>query len=1372
MRWTILIFCLIWPLNLAAQDENDDRGFIVGLLESSLGGEGRVVRIDGFKGLFSSTATIEQITVADDDGVWITLSEVSINWRRSALLRGRIDVAELRAKSINMPRKPLPPPGAVPSPEATPFALPELPAALILQDLNIENVNLGAPVLGEAATLFLTGAAALDGGEGDVTLKAQRVDQGRSDQFGIIASYVNETRALMIDLDVSEAPAGLLSHLLDIPDRPSVVLKVTGDGFLSDFGAQLDLRTDGAQRLAGTLALQSEVKGPFSFDVDLGGDVTALFLPDYRDFFGQDVSLRASGSQDASGALTLDQLELDTHAVRLRGSLALNADRWPTVIDVEGEIAHPDGQSVLLPLKGLPTRIDRTDLKVTFDSSKDNKFSGQLRTEGFARTDVEVGSLLLGFDGTLSSDSNSVGSAAGQVSLEADEIWLSDVDLARAVGPSIRSRFDLLYREDQPLALSDVAFKTADWELRGAADVSAITTGMETNFDTTLKAGDLSAFAGLAGLDLTGNGSVSVSGTADLGGAFDISIAGMTRELTVGIPQADTVLAEETTVDIVTRRDTTGTYLDRLELNNPALNATATARLQSGNSIADYSARLVDVAVFTDRASGPVTLDGHAEQNGSAWTISTVLTGPLDFEANLAAQIDPEQTSLDVTAALPDLEPLVPQLRGGATVQARATEADGTWRFDTNISGPFASTTEAGGVYDGARLQASYSSAIPDVSALTPQVSGPVAIQGTVTQVDDGWQINSNVSGPYSSTGTLIAAYEGAKIAADYTLKLPDIAQVTPQFTGSLEAKGSAAQTDNGWRVQSDLSGPYSSVGSVTAVLEDAKLAANYAVRLPDVAPLVPQISGPLDVKGIAKQSDIGWQIQSSFDGPYASTGDVTATLENAILAAEYGLNIPNIAALLPGVDGAVQVEGSATQGADGYDVNASIEGPSGTQAKVAGLVATDGTLNLGTTGQVQLGLANPFLQPRNIAGVAQFDLKASGPPALSSLTGEITTIGTRLALPNVPLSIESLDGSVRLEGSRAVLDTQIKIAGGGTISVAGPVGLDGGFPADLDVVFDAAFVSDPALFSSSITGTAGLDGALSGGARVTGDLKMGETKVLVAPSGMAGVGSIPDIEHIGAAGPVLQTIRRAGLSKEADNKSSAGLPYPIDLNILAPSRIFIRGRGIDAEFGGALNLSGTSSDMISTGQFDLIRGRLDILDKRFDLTEGRVQLQGRFDIDMRLVAETTTQTGTARIIVEGSATSPTVSFEATPEAPEDEVLAQIFFGRDVSQLSAFQALQLASAVATLAGQGGGVSSRLRESLALDDFSVDSDEEGNNTVRAGKYITENVYSDVVVGGEDGPEVSLRIDLTPNITLGGKTDAEGNTGLGFLISKDY
>ena len=222
-----------------------------------------------------------------------------------------------------------------------------------------------------------------------------------------------------------------------------------------------------------------------------------------------------------------------------------------------------------------------------------------------------------------------------------------------------------------------------------------------------------------------------------------------------------------------------------------------------------------------------------------------------------------------------------------------------------------------------------------------------------------------------------------------------------------------------------------------------------------------------------------------------------------------------------------------------------------------------------------------------------------------------------------------------------------------------------------------------------------------------------------------------------------------------------------------APNRIFVRGRGLDAELGGGLRLTGSTNQIISAGRFDLIRGRLDILGKRFELREGSARFQGDFVPFLRFVSATDTANGEVRVVVEGPADAPEVTFESTPDAPQDEVLAQLLFGRNISEISAFQALQLASAVATLAGRGGnGIIGNLRDGFGLDDLDVTTTDSGATALRLGKYISDNIYTDVTAASDGTADVSLNIDITDSLKARGTLASDGNTSIGIFFEKDY
>ncbi len=221
-----------------------------------------------------------------------------------------------------------------------------------------------------------------------------------------------------------------------------------------------------------------------------------------------------------------------------------------------------------------------------------------------------------------------------------------------------------------------------------------------------------------------------------------------------------------------------------------------------------------------------------------------------------------------------------------------------------------------------------------------------------------------------------------------------------------------------------------------------------------------------------------------------------------------------------------------------------------------------------------------------------------------------------------------------------------------------------------------------------------------------------------------------------------MRTTRaRAGLLDDGSGGSGGRDSRPFGLNLLisSPDRIFIRGRGLDAELGGQLLVSGTTANVVPSGAFNLIRGRLDILGKRLTLSEAQLLLEGDFVPYIRVVASTENDGITTSVVIQGRADEPDVSFTSTPELPEEEVISRLLFGRGLDTISPLQAAQLASAVATLAGRGGeGVIGRLRQGFGLDDLDVATDADGGTSVRAGKYISENVYTQVE-GGPAGAE---------------------------------
>ena len=200
-----------------------------------------------------------------------------------------------------------------------------------------------------------------------------------------------------------------------------------------------------------------------------------------------------------------------------------------------------------------------------------------------------------------------------------------------------------------------------------------------------------------------------------------------------------------------------------------------------------------------------------------------------------------------------------------------------------------------------------------------------------------------------------------------------------------------------------------------------------------------------------------------------------------------------------------------------------------------------------------------------------------------------------------------------------------------------------------------------------------------------------------------------------------------------------------LDVNVSAPRKIFVRGRGLDAELGGSVRLTGPVTNIQPVGGFRLIRGRLSILGQRITFDEGTVSLVGDLDPFLDFVARSSGKDITVFITVSGRVSDLKIAFSSQPELPQDEVLARLVFNRGINELSAFQIAQLAAAAAELAGgSGNSLIGSLRSATGLDDIDIVTDAQGNAAVRAGRYISDNVY----LGVEAGAKGATKADDQP------------------------
>ncbi|UXN75585.1 translocation/assembly module TamB domain-containing protein [Devosia sp. A8/3-2] len=294
-------------------------------------------------------------------------------------------------------------------------------------------------------------------------------------------------------------------------------------------------------------------------------------------------------------------------------------------------------------------------------------------------------------------------------------------------------------------------------------------------------------------------------------------------------------------------------------------------------------------------------------------------------------------------------------------------------------------------------------------------------------------------------------------------------------------------------------------------------------------------------------------------------------------------------------------------------------------------------------------------------------------------------------------------------------------------------MGLSANFPADLRIALNSARYADGNLFVATASGQLALTGNLTGSPLLSGDVFVEEANITV-PDSFDGGAELIDVNHVHTPPAVEQTTARAKVDER-------GRPIPqtrpsgvvLDVNVNAPNQIFIRGRGLDAEVGGSVRLTGPLTDIQPVGAFSLNRGRSAILGQRVTFQSGEVTTVGDMDPFLNFVAETEGEGITVYVTVSGRASDIAVSFTSTPMLPRDEVLSQLIFKRSMSELSPLQLAKLAGAAASLMGGGGnGLVDSLRSAAGLDDLDIVTDDAGNVAVQ-GRHL----YSGQCLSGRAG-----------------------------------
>ena len=445
-------------------------------------------------------------------------------------------------------------------------------------------------------------------------------------------------------------------------------------------------------------------------------------------------------------------------------------------------------------------------------------------------------------------------------------------------------------------------------------------------------------------------------------------------------------------------------------------------------------------------------------------------------------------------------------------------------------------------------------------------------------------------------------------------------------------------------------------------------------------------------------------RIAGSADNPRASFS-VTGSGVAAAAIQPYGITPLSFEATGDFANGSVALERLSASGAGGLQLAANGSIP------LAG-----GGMSLTVTGSAPLALANRLVADRGgqFGGTASLDARVTGSLAEPRFAGTVSTSGSSYTDPSLNLRLVDITGSASLAGDRLVIDSLgASLTTGGTLAASGSIGLDAANNADIRLRLNSARYADGDLLVATLSGDLALTGSLVSNPLLSGDVLVEEANITV-PETFGGAAALIEVEHVQPAPAVMATLARARINE--GDRSGPTSDLQLDVRLNAPNQVFIRGRGLDAELGGSVRLTGAVSSIQPVGSFSLIRGRLSVLGQRLTFESGQATLAGDLDPFIDLVARTEGDGITVFVTVSGRASEPDIAFTSNPALPEDEVLSRLIFNRGIGELSPLQVARLAGAAAELAGGGGtSLTESLRSAAGLADLDIVTDESGNGS---------------------------------------------------------
>jgi translocation and assembly module TamB len=421
---------------------------------------------------------------------------------------------------------------------------------------------------------------------------------------------------------------------------------------------------------------------------------------------------------------------------------------------------------------------------------------------------------------------------------------------------------------------------------------------------------------------------------------------------------------------------------------------------------------------------------------------------------------------------------------------------------------------------------------------------------------------------------------------------------------------------------------------------------------------------------------------------------------------------------------------------------------------------------------------------PPYLTGQLQGELLIQGTASSPGAEGELRLTDGRFEEDAIGVTFTDLQGTASFSYGATQTRAAIDLTGSGADGRPNAVRLDGrlsltGEASEVSgsLVLDRAKMVDSPDLAVSASADLDLNGSFD-------DLLLAGTINLVDVE--AGIPSNPSLG--GDDGPSytpIEVVRVDGdlpeeQGEDEEEGENGGFNLRLDLTIESQEPIEIAGRGLESTWITDIRVTGTASNPIIAGVVQIDEGTFEFAGRDFNIEEGRVTFNrtdpSKARLDVRATYETPDDV-TAIVSVTGSASDPRIRLSSNPALPQEDVMALILFGKQPTELTAVEQLQVANAARQLIGVGpsfgGGGGGGLQSAFGLDALDFGYDPDTGASVAVGKYLTDDVYVSARQSATgSGTEVTVTYEVNDNVTVESTLKPNGAQNVSANYKKDY